>query len=402
MPPVPSLAVCNGAMPTHERRLLKLESLRGMAAIYVAISHFVQYRYFACWWAWPLRFGQEAVILFFVLSGFVIYYSTFADRANPTFRDYFIKRARRIYPLFLIAMAVAYASECMVQHRWLPVTGRVLLANLFMLQDWQGIKAGVWFPSFYNPPLWSLSYEWWFYMMFFPIQRCIAPAGQKYLVAGLSIAATLAYQIAPNQISLFLSYFVIWWAGVEMARQYDRSGTVTFGAQRPMLAILAIVSVLWLTPMPRVFHWEPAAWTYPIKQSRHFVSSLLIVGAGLLWQRVGWAGFRWTLAPFRYVAPISYAIYIFHAPLIRAIHGIIPRNRPAVIILLCATIPLLWSCLMEGILQKLINRWTSPLLIRRPPEQVPSAIVQPHRCSCHRPRTRSNLTACDHVTRRPG
>ena len=54
-----------------------------------------------------LRFGQQSVILFFLLSGFVIYIATSRAESVP-FRDYFIKRFRRIYPVMLGAFLVSF------------------------------------------------------------------------------------------------------------------------------------------------------------------------------------------------------------------------------------------------------------------------------------------------------
>lgn len=89
-------------------KLDKLDMLRGFAALYVALGHWVD-----CNEATPLiirqalRFGQQSVILFFLLSGFVIYIAT-SRAENVPFRDYFIKRFRRIYPVMLGAFLVSF------------------------------------------------------------------------------------------------------------------------------------------------------------------------------------------------------------------------------------------------------------------------------------------------------
>jgi peptidoglycan/LPS O-acetylase OafA/YrhL len=81
-----------------QKHLDKLDAIRGFAAVYVVFYHFfgqakllpniVEKVIFS--------FGQEAVILFFLLSGFVIYVSV--ERSSKiTFSSYFIKRFIRIY-----------------------------------------------------------------------------------------------------------------------------------------------------------------------------------------------------------------------------------------------------------------------------------------------------------------
>jgi len=88
------------------RRLWQLEAVRGIAALYVLLYH-TSNNYLGlnhAIWALPFRFGLEAVLVFFVLSGFVISYSHpgSVDKAD-SFRNYFIKRLRRIYPIFIFS-----------------------------------------------------------------------------------------------------------------------------------------------------------------------------------------------------------------------------------------------------------------------------------------------------------
>ena len=77
-------------------KLHGLECLRGFAAIYVLLGHLLlsclQVQHPAV--RFILQFGQEAVMIFFLLSGFVIFWSL---RAETTFHQYFLQRARRIY-----------------------------------------------------------------------------------------------------------------------------------------------------------------------------------------------------------------------------------------------------------------------------------------------------------------
>ena len=60
-------------------KIIFIEGLRGIVALYVALHHFV---HLVLVKTYPIMgkffiFGQSAVILFFVMSGFVIYYSSF-------------------------------------------------------------------------------------------------------------------------------------------------------------------------------------------------------------------------------------------------------------------------------------------------------------------------------------
>jgi hypothetical protein len=58
-------------------KIHKLESIRGFAAIYVMLGHLFSNHLHQqhTWIGQPFRMAQEGVLLFFFLSGFVIYYS---------------------------------------------------------------------------------------------------------------------------------------------------------------------------------------------------------------------------------------------------------------------------------------------------------------------------------------
>ena len=112
-----------------------------------------------------LRFGQPAVILFFLLSGFVIFANERHRAIRP--RGYFLRRLRRIYPPVLVAFVLSVVvvfdnGDLRAQFSW-----RELLFNLLMLQDVGETKPGVITSSFLgNGPLWTLSYEVAFYLLF--------------------------------------------------------------------------------------------------------------------------------------------------------------------------------------------------------------------------------------------
>ena len=71
--------------PASQGRLGKLEAIRGLAAVYVAVGHAIGAH---TWW---LKFGQEAVMVFFLLSGFVIEH-TFARSPSASFTSFLLKR----------------------------------------------------------------------------------------------------------------------------------------------------------------------------------------------------------------------------------------------------------------------------------------------------------------------
>lgn len=142
-------------------RNLPLELIRGLAALYVFASHYSVIEgsnEIVGDWLPFLRFGPEIVMLFFLLSGTVIRLSI--DQ-NPKSRWAFLKnRAIRILPLYWLALAISFSLE--YRDGFAPPIER-LLGHLFFLQTQEGFITTV---LLSNDPLWSLSFEAFFYVLF--------------------------------------------------------------------------------------------------------------------------------------------------------------------------------------------------------------------------------------------
>lgn len=82
----------------------KLNTLRGLAASIVAITHFSD---ITGWLDTSLggRAGQYGVMLFFLLSGFLMSYLYFERHCTkPNVKSYFIARVARVFPLYFIVV----------------------------------------------------------------------------------------------------------------------------------------------------------------------------------------------------------------------------------------------------------------------------------------------------------
>lgn len=297
-------------------RLEKLEALRGFAAFYVVLHHTISENItlFGYKVGPLLRFGQEAVILFFLLSGFVINYS-FRKSTNKTFGTYFSKRFLRIYIPLIVIFFIGYITES--YNAGLLVNPDIvnLAKNLLMLQDWDKVKPNVLAaPYMDNIPLWSLSYEWWFYMLFFPIVTFSKNRQLRdILVVGVCIAAAIAYVYHPNFITRLLTYLIIWWAGVQLSDLYLDS-KINFKTALPLvLGVLAVMAVLLISVVSHKHNGGKIILGFhPFLEFRHLASAVIMIGAGVVWYRARWWGFNAIFKPFLLLAPISYAMYISH------------------------------------------------------------------------------------------
>jgi peptidoglycan/LPS O-acetylase OafA/YrhL len=110
-----------------------LDGLRGVAVLSVCLTHY-------CTIAWPglhdvFFWGFSTVDLFFVLSGFLITGILYDTRPFPRFfRNFYIRRALRILPVFLLVWAVLFAIAAFLHPVWdrYQLSFLIYLGNLFM------------------------------------------------------------------------------------------------------------------------------------------------------------------------------------------------------------------------------------------------------------------------------
>ncbi len=299
-------------MTLSPRLSASLNVARATAAFYVVAHHVASTR------SWSdhgvgllLRFGQEAVIIFFLLSGFVI----FANEEGRPGTGYVMRRLRRIYPPLLIAMLVSVLVIVVYngEHRsdWPG-----FFATLLNLQDVPDLKPGVIAAPFLdNNPLWSLSYEMAFYAAFpfiLPAWRR-APALTTHLIGAGCCLAYLSYAALPNHVSLVAAYFLVWWSGAMAADAYGRGG-------RSVLSIVPVTAWLAaLTGISALVVWLAGfrgLGVYPMLPLRHFGVALLVLVLcfGPLGRAL--ATLLQPLArPAAWLASISYGVYVLHYPI---------------------------------------------------------------------------------------
>ena len=297
-------------------RLEKLEALRGFAALYVVLHHTISGNttFNGIQIGLALRFGQEAVILFFLLSGFVINYS-FRTKPDKSFKTYFSKRFFRIYIPLIIAFIVGYLSESYNAGTLLNPQFQYLVSNLLMLQDWHKVKPNVLAtPYMENNPLWSLSYEWWFYMLYFPLVSYVRNrVTRDFTIVTVCIVAAISYVYFPNFITRLLMYLIIWWAGVQLSDLFIDQALTLKRAILLTLGVPIITCVLFLSVAEhKISGGNLTLGFHPFLEFRHLASAVVMITIELFWHRTRWRGFNTIFKPFLWLAPISYVIYISH------------------------------------------------------------------------------------------
>ncbi|HEY1254547.1 MAG TPA: acyltransferase [Terracidiphilus sp.] len=96
-------------LPTY---LPELDGLRGLAILGVVIYHCDYKQLETTRWHGTVEWGWAGVILFFVLSGFLVTSNLLAARLKPRyFHNFHARRALRIWPVYLLTLAVVYAKS---------------------------------------------------------------------------------------------------------------------------------------------------------------------------------------------------------------------------------------------------------------------------------------------------
>lgn len=152
-------------------KIIELESLRGIAAILVVYAHMPNWHNF---FESPIKANAYLMVdFFFVLSGFVIY-TNYQNKIN-NFKDLFkfqFLRFGRLYPvhisiilLYIVFYSIKYFYQTYINMSFLsPVFDggfmTELVSNIFLLQGFTNNEHII------NPPSWSISLEFYTYLIF--------------------------------------------------------------------------------------------------------------------------------------------------------------------------------------------------------------------------------------------
>lgn len=286
-----------------------LDSLRLGAALIVLVLH-ARDQWFPSLIHSPTQPGNAAhaaVVVFFVLSGYVIAHTTTSNNRGPM--QYAQARLSRLYSVLLPALLITALVEYLV---WqfdpaLQLTysrgaswPRYFIASLFLNEIWFFSAA----PPI-NGPLWSLSFEFWYYVIFgfwfyrgkgwmsfiLPVFACVLAGPKILLMMPIWLAGYAAYRLPTLKVSVGLGWLLVIAA---------------------LLVAFMLVAVLSVYPY--------GVGVPPLSFAGGFLTDLLVglFVAVALWLlpsgKVSEAQPRW-IGAFRKVADLTFPIYVLHNPL---------------------------------------------------------------------------------------
>lgn len=342
-----------------------LEGLRVLAAFWVGYAHVFNFKNLldpnfhpSNKYLGALHAAHGAVLIFFILSGYVIGLTNTKPCNKSRIFNYLVRRIVRLVPIYFIAVifSVIAAPQDSLQ---------VILGNLFFLQP------GIVRVLSSNPILWTLNYEVIYYLIFLLIWY-YKPKSQ-YLFLGALIIAIIGWIVPdfPQLLSAYASGWIFWLSGLWLAwRAKPNNSSHKFPLWSYLLLIAAtnhfatgkiilnglglvnknadIISLSDLTLLPICFliicsitnrdvnfKWlNIISFVIPLST----VSLLMITGR--LWSNSHWiistvytvlslilVAYKLNsdvLNKMAFLGSISYAFYVFHVPIMHLIHNYFP------------------------------------------------------------------------------
>ena len=330
-------------------RLPALDSLRGLAALAVVFTHvlwlyrpnslvrpfsanLVTLGYLRSWVAElpgtflievsPLHLltsGHEAVILFYLISGFVLYLSCERRAGDHPYRDFLVRRICRIYIPYLVGVAFAIAlcatlstghlngMNDWINHTWLmPIDRAAVLSHIALVGNFN--------TDLFMMACWTLVHEMRLAFVF-PLLAELVLSRSRWLplvIAALSLSGIGLFAVFAARYGtwfLTIHYAALFLVGAWLAR--ERVGCAAFWAsldvRRRAFLLAGALALYNYGRFIRIVHAPAVAADLPIA-----------AGAACL---IVWAMSRppvLELAPIRWLGRVSYGLYLLHQSFILA------------------------------------------------------------------------------------
>jgi len=316
-------------------RIGSLTSLRFFAAVSIVLLHLSESR---SWGIEKIFALDQGVCFFFVLSGFVLFY-TYRDKLSSKYDliHFAIARVARVWPVHLLGLLLLLSFL----PTNIPHTASITLANVFLLQSW------VPKPTYYyalNAPSWSLSVECFFYAVF-PLllwnwskNWIYKIAGAMSLTAGMIVFCAylhwhgthtptpLIYQafLYINPLTRLGEFVLGMTAAYIFCRvQHNRIPAATASFVE-LLLLVGIAGNLFLSALcTNSFPSNAVAYWMMGSSGAVLYGSLLLIVA----LRKGFISRALSVRPLVFLGEISYSVFVFHWILLQVMQNAYTSSR---------------------------------------------------------------------------
>ena len=293
-----------------------LDALRFLAAFWVFLAHFQAWGFAPPGLQAVLpESGRDAVVIFFVLSGFVIAHT--ANRRDA--RTFSIDRLARLYSVALPIVLVSTAIEV-----WGASNGFKGFERFYQLDNiylyiplYLTFLGDAWYLNevpFANIPYWSLDFEFWYYVLF----------GVAFYMRGVARACLLGLILLAVGFKLWLLW-PLWLAGVWLHYNIERWPLPMAIARCIMIATVAAFGAMeafgfdeWLWSVGGAPFGDNSALV--LGNARFYLSDYatgLLAMAHLYAARYAELHYPPVIIPaIRWAAGFTFTLYLAHGPLL--------------------------------------------------------------------------------------
>jgi peptidoglycan/LPS O-acetylase OafA/YrhL len=307
---------------TQDRRVVGLDGLRGVAALFVVLHHcylmsYPGYPYNTgpSWLAW-LLYGHLAVVVFIALSGFSLAVAPARKEWKLGGKARFAhRRAWRILPPYWAALvfSLIIAWAVVPQPGSAPPNGKTVVVYGLLMQDVFGSPVP-------NGAFWSIAVEAQLYLVFPLLLLVLRRAGAIVMVTAVTVVVAAVGLLAPHVPAVglltrltpqFAALFALGLAAAGIQRASERVRRLPWQwfalvAVVPVLVLLAVKGSVW---WDREHFWVDLAFGPAI-------ALLLAAVATRRARSIVWLLDTW---PIRRLGSFSYSLYLIHAPIVVAI-----------------------------------------------------------------------------------
>lgn len=303
---------------------LYLDVWRFSAAMIVFLSHIASQKISGGLFWQTKAYDQTAVIIFFVMSGFVIAFVT--EQKEKSLFSYSIARISRLYSVLIPALVVTITfdyigfkinPEFYLGGPW-PFDNENLFTSyflsLFMVQNvWDlGFNPGI------NQPFWSLSFEWLYYIIF----ACAFFLDSKWKYLLLTIFAVIA---GPTILALL----PIWLVGFVLYKAMQKNTNSKHSFIRAVTSLLALLLMAFYGPEIRGIDFNSTVIQRKELFGDYFDALMFCVhiyfSPPLL--KLTYKVLERYEKSIRWVASLTFSLYLFHRPIIQTVAAINPYDN---------------------------------------------------------------------------
>ncbi len=330
-------------------RYEELDSLRGLAAMTVFCYHCI-FLLAICpaWLAWTIRTplglllygGHQAVILFFVLSGFVLHLPYTRQGYRASYPSFIVKRICRIYLPYLGALlffVLAYVlffnanrpAGLSELYGWRPLS---LGQGLTLFRD-HVLFVGFYHRDYWNGATWTLAEEMRISFIFVLLAMMVVRLRTRtslLLALGCSAMVSLAIRVVHHRTpfepfhyaSLFVLGAVLAANRLALLGRWSRIGRPLQSALVAVAVLTSSYALVLMEKFPRIVTEEASDWLIALSVSVFLLAAL----AGTWFTRVLRQRFM------LHLGKTSYGIYLLHLPVIFVFVSLLWTRVPPLVV----------------------------------------------------------------------